>query len=538
MNKTLKVFISIIVMIISIGIVCITIGYEKTHLENNELVFLDELDNKLYNTNNIGLTHNEIVIIFLFILVFAIALLYFINIMFNLFNFDKLYKKAVVCLVLFTFASVSTQILVAYTNKYILVSKNSEFIKNPYHTSIISPNGKYEITSDNTIENKKYIVVEPNTNAVLIRGGIKATLNSILVVKQGNSSNNTSSTVYGTNSAILVLKDSYLSLNNSTINTSGEGASGLFAALENSKIEANMVNIETSNNDSIGVVASINSLINIKESKIKTSSKGSSGVSAIRGGTINIYSTNIKTTAPSSPLISNNSVVSINNSTGDANGSPVLYTKGSSNTSIFNCEFKTTGNRITSNNYDGAFIIDNQYLSNGFEDTSKLSIYNSTITIKNQSKVYDSAPMILINNSNTDINLSNNTFDYGSNIFLKLQNSSKSKNMRVVLNGSNQVINGNIVVSNNSVLEINLTNSQFKGNINKNNKADKLSLVLNDSTLELTDDSYVSTLVDNKEDFSNIKSNGYTLYYDKELNKNFDGKTFKLSDGGYVKPYN
>jgi len=538
MNKTLKVFISFIIMIISIGGVCFTIGYEKTNLNNNELVFLDEIDNKIYNTNNIGLTHNEIVIIFLCIFVFSLALLYLINLMFNLFNFDKIYKKAVAGLVLFTFTSIISFILVTYTNKYILVSKNSEFIKKPYHTSIISPVGKYEITSDKIIENKKYIVVEPNTNAVLIRGGIKATLNGILIVKQGNSTNNTSSTVYGTNSSILVLKDSSLNINNSTINTSGEGSSGLFAALDNSIIDANMVNIETSNNDSIGVVASINSLINIKESKIKTSSKGSSGVSAIRGGTINIYSTNIKTTASSSPLINNNSIVSINNSTGDANGSPVLYTKGSSNTSIFNCEFKTTGNRITSNNYDGAFIIDNQYLSNGFEDTSKLSIYNSDITIKNQSKVYDSAPVILINNSNTEINLSSNTFDYGSNTFLKLQNSSKSKNMRVVLNGTNQIIDGNIVVSDNSVLEVRLTNSQFKGNINKNNKAEKISLFLNDSTMELTDDSYVSILNNNKDDFSNIKSNGYTLYYDKNLNKKLDGKTFKLSDGGYVKPYN
>ena len=538
MNKTLKVFISFIIMIISIGGVCFTIGYEKTNLNNNELVFLDEIDNKIYNTNNIGLTHNEIVIIFLCIFVFSLALLYLINLMFNLFNFDKIYKKAVVGLVLFTFTSIISFILVTYTNKYILVSKNSEFIKKPYHTSIISPVGKYEITSDKIIENKKYIVVEPNTNAVLIRGGIKATLNGILIVKQGNSTNNTSSTVYGTNSSILVLKDSSLNINNSTINTSGEGSSGLFAALDNSIIDANMVNIETSNNDSVGVVASINSLINIKESKIKTSSKGSSGVSAIRGGTINIYSTNIKTTAPSSPLINNNSIVSINNSTGDANGSPVLYTKGSSNTSIYNCEFKTSANKISSNNYDGAFIIDNQYLSNGFEDTSKLLIYNSDITIKNQSKVYDSAPMILINNSNTEINLSNNTFDYGSDIFLKLKNTSKSKNMRVVLNSSNQIINDDIVASNRSVLEINFNNSQFKGNINKSNKANKVSLIINDSTIELTDDSYVSILNNNKDDFSNIKSNGYTLYYDKNLNKKLDGKTFKLSDGGYVKPYN
>lgn len=538
MNKTLKIFISFIIMVLSIGIVCVTIGYEKSNLLNNELVFLDEIDNKLYNTGNTGLTHNEIVVIFIAIVLFALSFIYFINKSFNIFNFDRLYKNMVVLLVIFTFSSITTQILVTYTNKYILVSKNNEFIKKPYHTNIISPIGKYEITSDKVIENKKYIVDDANTNAVLIRGGVKTTLNGVLILKRGNSSNNISSTVYGTNSSILVLKDSYLNINNSTINTSGEGSSGLFAALDNSKIDANMIEIETTNNDSNGVVASINSVINIKESKIKTSSKGSSGLSAIRGGSINIYSSNIKTTASSSPIINNNSKISLNYSTGDANGSPVMYAKGSSDTYIDSCDFKVSAYKINNNNYDAGFIIDNQYLNNGYADNSKLSISNSSITIKNQSKVYKTAPMFFINNSNTVINLSNNIFDYGSNIFLKLQNSSKSKNMRVVLNGNNQVINGNIETSSKSVLEIKLTNSQFNGNINKSNKANKVSLIINDSTIELTDDSYVSILINNKEDFSNIKSNGYTLYYDKDLNKKLDGKTFKLSDGGYVKPYN
>ena len=299
-----------------------------------------------------------------------------------------------------------------------------------------------------------------------------------------------------------------------------------------------MLNIETSNNDSIAVVASINSLINIKDSKIKTSSKGSSGISAIRGGVINLYSSNIKTTADSSPLINNNSKVSINDSTGDANGSPVLYSKGSSTTYIGNCDFKSSANKIKSNNFDGGFIIDNQYLSNGYNDNTRLTIIDSNITLKNQSRVYSKAPMFVINNTNTIIVLSNNTFDYGSNIFLKAHDSSSSKNMLIVLDTTNQVINGDIVLSDNSVLEMNLKNSQFKGSVNSDNNAIKVTLDSKNSTIELTGDSYISSFKNNNDDFSYIKSNGYNIYYDKKLNQFLEGKSYKLKDGGYVKPYN
>lgn len=538
MKKTLKLFISFLIILISISVIIVTIGYEKTRLNDNELVLLEEIDNKIYSTPKIQLNNIEMGIIFLSCVIFFISLLYMIINLINGKLIERWYHFFITSILILSLSLASTIVITMYSNKYILVSKNSEFIKQPYHSYIISPIGTYEIAKDSTIFGKTFYGNNSNTNTLLIRGGTNVTISDSIVYKKGNSSSNISSTVYGTNSAVLVLKDSYLKINSTTINTSSEGSSGLFAVLDKSKIEANMVNIETSNKESIGVVASINSTINITESKIKTSSKGSSAVFSTRGGVINIYSSNLKTTAFESPIINTNSVIKIKDSTGDANGSPVLYMTDTSKVTIDNCTFKASASKITDKSYDGAIVISDEYLDNNYKESSILNIFNSDISIKKQSKLYSKAPLFVVNNNNAIINLSNNIFDFGSGVFLKTINSTSSKNVLVILNSNTQQINGDLVLSNNSVLELNFTNTQFKGSIDNSKKSKKITLNITDSTLELTNDSYVTIINNNKNEFENIISNGYTLYYDSNYNPLLEGKTYKLKDGGYVKPIN
>ncbi len=110
------------------------------------------------------------------------------------------------------------------------------------------------------------------------------------------------------------------------------------------------------------------------------------------------------------------------------------------------------------------------------------------------------------------------------------------KPMLVVLNAKKQKLYGNIVTDQGTSLEINLDNSNYKGTINGKNQMKKITLMLtDDSTLTLTGDSYVSVIHDNLSDFNNIISNGYTLYYDINLNKELNGRTINLKDGGQIK---
>lgn len=66
-----------------------------------------------------------------------------------------------------------------------------------------------------------------------------------------------------------------------------------------------------------------------------------------------------------------------------------------------------------------------------------------------------------------------------------------------------------------------------------------MSLTLDKSSVwNVTADSYVTSLTDSDSTFSNIKSNGNTIYYDatNAANSALNGKTIYLSDGGKITP--
>lgn len=146
--------------------------------------------------------------------------------------------------------------------------------------------------------------------------------------------------------------------------------------------------------------------------------------------------------------------------------------------------------------------------------------------------------MFVVQNNNAIINVEDSTFIYGSSNFLTTINNTRNtdKPMLVVLNATNQKIDGNITTDRGTSLEINLNKSNLRGTINSKNETKKITLSLTvDSSLNLTGDSYVSVIDDLDPDFHNIISNGYTLYYDKDLNENLKGVTINLPDGGYIK---
>lgn len=530
MKKRLKLFINILLIMICLLIIFIIIMHKMSNTISQPFVIVGEETDKIVSKKNIRLNIIDDIIIFMSsnILLFEIIYLFRKN--------KKVYNIYTVAFN-FVMSFLLSFIIIFVSNNYILNVANNNFIKHPYNSYIISPKGSYEYNQNKNINEEKIVGNKKDTNSILIKNGSQVTITNSKIYKYSDSTELSSSRVYGTNSAILTLNNSSLNISNSSINTSAVGGNGLFSVLENSKIDANLLTINTSNKESIGIVSSINSEINGHNITIKTSSPSSPALSSIRGGSLSIDSSILKTTASSSPLISTNSTVVINDSTGDANDSPAVYMTGNPILKISNCNFNVTANKIDEKNYDGAFIIYNEYIDNVYKDNSKISIYSSEISIKKQSKVYSKAPLFSIINNNAVINITDNTFNYGSNIFLNAKNLDDDRNMLVVLNSTNQEIIGNIQLSKNVSLEINFINSNFLGNINLDKKAEIITLNIDkNSTITLTENSYVSIINDESTSFDNIISNGYTLYYDKKLNKTLDGKIIKLSDGGSIKP--
>ena len=102
----------------------------------------------------------------------------------------------------------------------------------------------------------------------------------------------------------------------------------------------------------------------------------------------------------------------------------------------------------------------------------------------------------------------------------------------VSLNMRKQKVNGNITVDKLSTLSMDLSdNSFYKGVINKNNTANNISVTLDiDSKIVLDDDSYITSLVNEDSNNSNIYLNGHKLFVNgKEVTAN-DKYVEKKSD--------
>lgn len=109
-----------------------------------------------------------------------------------------------------------------------------------------------------------------------------------------------------------------------------------------------------------------------------------------------------------------------------------------------------------------------------------------------------------------------------------------------VLSGSSQMLEGNLLCDKRSKIKLELKNeSSYVGTLNGNNTA-KSAVITLDKTSQwtVTGNSYITTLKNAQEDCSNIKSKGYTVYYNPFSSGNswLNGRTIQLSEGGVLKP--
>ena len=145
---------------------------------------------------------------------------------------------------------------------------------------------------------------------------------------------------------------------------------------------------------------------------------------------------------------------------------------------------------------------------------------NAKFTAKDSSIITNNGDSFYITNTIATINLENNTIinNDSTGNFLRIKadswGTSGSNGGVVTLILNNQKATGKIVVDTISTLEMILTDSSYyEGTINTDNSAQSISLVLDKtSKIKLTGNSYVTTLNDTQENYSNIDFNGYKLY--------------------------
>lgn len=386
--------------------------------------------------------------------------------------------------------------------------------------SSVSATGATTVDSKEQTLSESYSSTTADESPILVTNGGNATIDGATITKSGDSTSTESSEFKGVNSGILVQESSTATIKNATISTDAKGSNAVFATGENAKIYISDSTINTTGSGSArGLDATYGGYIEADNVKITTQGGSCATLATDRGeGTVIAKNSTLETNGAGSPIIYSTGDIQIEKTKGTANGSQNVVIEGKNSATITNSTLTSSGigNR---NDVDNCGVMIYQSMSgDAGEGTGTLTAADSSLSISEGSKVYKTAPMFFITNTDAVINLKNTKLSFGSGVLISAKATSEwgnegSNGGNVTLNAENQTLTGNIEADSISTVTMNLTSSTYEGTINGDKSAKEVTLKLDkNSKIKLTGDSYVTSLEDADSTYSNIDFNGHTLY--------------------------
>ena len=398
------------------------------------------------------------------------------------------------------------------------------------------------ISKDTSLTNADLSSSTSDQSVVYITSSGVTITDSTLTKSSGDSSNTENSEFYGVNAAVLV-QGGGVTITGGTINTNAKGANAL-CATNNGKVTISGTTITSTGDSSArGLHATYGGSITASGVSISSTGGSCATLATDRGeGTVSCTSCQLSTAGSGSPLIYSTGDITVSKTTGTSTGAQAVVVEGKNTATVkdsSNLKCNGIGNR---NNVDQCGVMLYQSMSGDADDgTSTFNCENSNIEIQSSSSVYSTAPMFFITNTDAIIALNGCTFTYGSGTFLSAKGTSEwgtsgSNGGDVILNLTNQNIEGNFVVDANSELTINMVNSTIKGTINSAKTADELNINLDSSSsITLTGNSYYTSISNSDKTGANIINGTYSLSnYDDDDDNTNDNITRVNSYGKFI----
>lgn len=393
---------------------------------------------------------------------------------------------------------------------------------------------KYNISSGRKgITSKTISQTTADSSAVLVTNGAYLRMTDTAIKKTGDSSNADSSNFYGLNAAVVVQQNSTAKITGGKIITDSEGSNAVFATGENAKITISGTTIYTKSNSSRGLDATYGGSITASDMYIKTLGAHCAPVATDRGGgTIVISSSKLFASGDGSPCIYSTGDITAKNCSGKATGSQIAVVEGKNSITLNDCTLIGAGK-------NGVML---------YQSTSGDAAVGTAVFTSEDStlKTTSDGPMFYITNTDAIINIKNTKLIFGSGKLINAAGNNTnnwgkvgSNGGNVTLNADSQTLKGNVSCDNIGSVSMSLTNSTaFTGAVDSENTGDVTVTLDKTSKWNVTDDSYVTAIIDADSSFSNIVSNGHTIYYSSSDSRNssLNGKTITLSDGGKLVP--
>lgn len=404
----------------------------------------------------------------------------------------------------------------------------------PHSSVSVDVTGKYTASGKSLSATSKTLKsTASDVSVVLAENSGKFTLKKCKLYKSGDTSSENGSNFYGLNAVITAEANSTVKVTDSYIESDSEGSNGVFATGTDAKITVKDTTIVTKSNSSRGLDATLGGSVTGTNVKITTSGAHCAALATDRGGgTIKATSSTLNTSGDGSPCIYSTGDITAVKCTGKATGSQIAVVEGKNSITLSNCTLTGAGK-------DGVML----YQSTSGDAEVGTAVFTAT---SSKLKTTSTGPMFYVTNTDAVVNLKNTTLSFSSGVLVKASGNNTNnwgtpgKNGgKLEFNAKKQTLKGDIVCDEISSVDLSLkSSSEFTGAIDTENTGD-VSLTLDKSSVwNVTADSYVTSLTDSDSTFTNIKSNGNTIYYDatNAANSALNGKTIYLSDGGKITP--
>ena len=377
------------------------------------------------------------------------------------------------------------------------------------------------ITEDGSVSNTAYASDGDDENALRVDGAT-VTLDGIDVEKTGGASSNTENgDFYGQNAALLALNGAQVTIKDAVINTDAVNGNAVFSYGEGTTVNISDSVIRTQQNNSGGIQTTGGGTTNASNLDVITNGNSAAAIRSDRGGgTVNVDGGTYVTNGTGSPAVYCTADITVSNATLTANSSEGVVVEGKNSVSLIDSD--VTGNM--SNTYNGdsdenihCIMIYQSMSGDADLGEASFSAEGGSITAK-------TGDMFYITNTDCTISLKKVAFTLANDTFLRVEGNSSSRGWGtqganggdVVLNATEQELEGNILVDSISSLEFSMSSgSTFTGAINPDGEGGTVNVTLDDtSAWTLTADSYVTSFTG---DLSNVTANGYHLYVNGEL---------------------
>ena len=385
------------------------------------------------------------------------------------------------------------------------------------------------------LKDKKIASTKSNRSAVLVVHGAQLILSGAVLTKTGDSSSTDQSNFTGLNAGALASSGSRLTLINTSVDTDAEGANAVFASGKGSSVTASNIKIHTQKNSSRGLDATYSGTITAENVDITTEGAHCAALATDRGeGTVTVHGGRASTAGEGSPVIYSTGNITASGLTGNASGSEIAVIEGKNSITLDTCDLTGSGMR--------GIMLYQSFSGDAENGTSSFTARDSVLTSTS------AGPFFYITNTNAKAALSGTKLVFKSGILIHAAGNDgaqgwgqQGSNGGIFLfTAHDQDLKGDIVCDAISSIDFVLSaNAAYTGAVNTA-KEGAVSVTLENSAVwNVTADSWIAGLKDTDVTFSNIHSNGHTVYYDKTNSRNLflGSKTVTLPDGGKLVPY-